>query len=69
MTVTPAKGLTQPVEGGDNNTWGSLLNTDLSLIDSALGATGFSDSIEIVGTWDLSPGERPNSGGERDSLR
>jgi hypothetical protein len=25
-----------------------------------------SASIEIVGTWDLSPRERPNSGGERE---
>jgi hypothetical protein len=37
--TTPAKGLTQPTVGADNNTWGGLLNIDLSLIDSALGGT------------------------------
>ncbi len=36
---TPAKGLTQPVVGGDNNIWGNLLNTNISLIDNALGGT------------------------------
>ena len=45
--TTPAKGLTQPQVGGDNNVWGGLLNTDLSLIDSALGGTV---SIAISGT-------------------
>src|ERR1700733_6512326 len=47
MTATPAKGLTQPQVGGDNNAWGGELNTDLSLIDSALGGTV---SISISGT-------------------
>jgi microcystin-dependent protein len=37
--VTPYKGLTEPTVGADNNTWGGLLNTDLSLIDTAFGGT------------------------------
>ena len=37
--TTPAKGLTQPTVGGDNNTWGGLLNTNFAQIDSALGGT------------------------------
>ena len=45
--VTPAKGLTEPTVGADNNTWGGILNTDFSLIDSALGGTV---SISISGT-------------------
>src|ERR1700733_4640232 len=45
--VTPFKALTEPTVGGDNNTWGGILNTDFSLIDSALGGTV---SIAISGT-------------------
>jgi hypothetical protein len=51
--TTPAKNLTQPTVGGDNNTWGGLLNTDLALIDSALGGTvgiSISGSITLNGT-------------------
>lgn len=59
--TTPAKGLTQPTVGEDNNTWGGLLNTDLSLIDSALGGTV---SISISGNITLSGGQAQNTGYE-----
>ena len=51
--VTPAKGLTEPTIGSDNNIWGGILNTDLSLIDSALGGTlakSISTSVSLTGT-------------------
>lgn len=47
------KGLTQPTVGGDNSAWGGLLNTDLSLIDSALGGTlakSISGSVTLTST-------------------
>jgi hypothetical protein len=59
--TTPAKGLTQPTVGGDNNTWGGLLNTDLSLIDSALGGTL---SLSISGNTTLNSTQAENTGYE-----
>lgn len=59
MTTTPAKGLTQPVVGGDNNTWGALLNTNLSLIDSSLGGTLI---LSISGNVTLNTTQTQNSG-------
>jgi hypothetical protein len=38
-TPTPILGLTVPTVGGDNNTWGTELNNNLSIID-LLGAQG-----------------------------
>jgi hypothetical protein len=57
--TTPAKGLTQPQVGGDNNTWGGLLNTNLSLIDSALGGNL---SLSISGNTTLNPTQAQNGG-------
>jgi hypothetical protein len=59
--VTPYKGLTEPTVGGDNNTWGGLLNTDLSLIDSALGGTLV---LSISGNTTLTSTQTENSGYE-----
>jgi hypothetical protein len=59
--TTPAKGLTQPTVGGDNNTWGGLLNTDLALIDSAFGGTL---AKSISGNTTLSSTEAQNTGYE-----
>jgi Pectate lyase superfamily protein/Periplasmic copper-binding protein (NosD) len=61
MTTTPAKGLTQPLVGGDNNTWGGELNTDLALIDTALGGTL---AKSISGNVTLSSTEAQNTGYE-----
>lgn len=38
-TITPNKQLTEPTPGGDGSTWPTIINTDLGLIDSALGGT------------------------------
>jgi len=59
--TTPAKGLTQPQVGGDNNTWGGLINADLSLIDSALGGTV---SVAISGNTTLTTSQVENTGYE-----
>jgi hypothetical protein len=59
--TTPAKGLTQPTVGSDNNTWGGLLNTDLSLIDSALGGTL---ALSISGDTTLTSTQAQNTGYE-----
>lgn len=39
MTTTTNRGYTLPILGGSTNVWGSLLNGDLTLIDSNLGGT------------------------------
>jgi hypothetical protein len=57
--TTPAKGLTQPQVGGDNNAWGGLLNTDLSLIDTALGGTL---TLSISGNTTLTTTQVENTG-------
>src|SRR5580700_7043241 len=59
--TTPAKGLTQPTVGGDNNTWGGLLNADLALIDSALGGTLI---LSISGNTVLTTTQTRNTGYE-----
>lgn len=59
--TTPAKGLTQPTVGGDTNAWGGLLNTNLALIDSALGGTA---GITISGNTTLTGTQVQNSGFE-----
>src|SRR5580658_5923489 len=56
---TPAKGLTQPQVGGDNNEWGYLLNTDLALIDSALGGTL---ALSVSGNTTLNNTQVENTG-------
>lgn len=61
MTTTPAKGLTQPQVNGDNNTWGALLNTDLAIIDSALGGTL---ALSITGNTTLTSTQAQNAGYE-----
>lgn len=58
---TPAKGLTQPQVGGDNNTWGNLLNTNLALIDTALGGTL---ALSISGNTTLNSTQIQNTGYE-----
>lgn len=57
--TTPAKGLTQPTVGGDSNIWGGLLNTDLSLIDTALGGTL---ALSISGNTTLTSTQIQNTG-------
>lgn len=47
MTTTTNKNLTLPVIGGSTNSWGSLLNGDLALIDSAFGGAA---SISVAGS-------------------
>src|ERR1700733_7373894 len=59
--TTPAKNLTQPTVGGDDNTWGGLLNTDLALIDSALGGTL---ALSISGNTTLTTTQAQNTGYE-----
>ena len=59
MTTTPAKGLSQPNIGGDNNTWGALLNAGIALIDNALGGTA---TKSISGNITLSTTEAQNTG-------
>ncbi|HWB48358.1 MAG TPA: hypothetical protein VG651_04550 [Stellaceae bacterium] len=59
MTTTPAKGLTQPTVGGDNNTWGNLLNANMSVVDSALGGTL---SLTISGNTALTTPQVQNAG-------
>ena len=50
--VTPNKGLTEPTVGGDNGTWGGILNTDLGLVDTAFG--GVTNLSSTGGTLALS---------------
>ena len=59
--TTPTKGLTQPQVGGDNNAWGGLLNTNLSLIDSAIGGML---SLSVSGNTTLSSTQAQNAGYE-----
>jgi hypothetical protein len=59
--ITPAKNLTQPLVGGDNNAWGGLLNTNLSLIDTALGGTL---ALSISGNTTLNTTQIENTGYE-----
>ncbi|MHB8284010.1 MAG: hypothetical protein ACYDD1_04970, partial [Caulobacteraceae bacterium] len=35
--LTPVLGLSLPVVGGDDDTWGTTINDDLTLIDTAMG--------------------------------
>jgi hypothetical protein len=56
---TPAKGLTQPTIGGDNNTWGNILNTNLSLLDNAIGGTV---AVSISGNTILTDTQIQNGG-------
>src|SRR5690242_3107389 len=58
-TLTPAKGLTQQTIGANNNTWGTILNNTLGLIDSALGGTL---AKAISGDTTLTSTEVQNSG-------
>ena len=37
--VTTNKGLTEPTVGGDSGTWGNILNTDIGILDAALGGS------------------------------
>lgn len=39
-STTPNLGLTKPTVGGDDNTWGTLLNKDLDIIDEFAGQVG-----------------------------
>jgi hypothetical protein len=56
--ITPNKGLTQPQIGIDTN-WASLLNTDLSLIDTVLGGTL---TLSVSGNTTLSATRAENTG-------
>ena len=57
--LTPAKGLTQQTVGGNDNTWGGVLNTTLGLIDSALGV---SLNLTLTGSVTLTSTQLQNSG-------
>ena len=50
MSLTPTIGLTLPVIGGDENTWGNELNGNLSIIDllGAAGIFGVASNFTVV---------------------
>lgn len=59
--TTPAKSLTLPALGDDENVWGNDINGDLSLIDSALGGTL---ALTISGNTTLTRTQVENTGYE-----
>jgi hypothetical protein len=57
--LTPTKGLTIPTVGADDNIWGTILNSTIELIDSALGGT---ITVSIVGNTVLTTTQAQNAG-------
>lgn len=53
--LTPILGLTPPTIGGDNNTWGSELNGDLTILDSLGAVQVVSTAIDYVAAVGVSP--------------
>ncbi len=55
MTLTTNLGLTEPLVGGDSDTWGDELNADLVLLDAFAGrlTTGAEASVVAASTCDI----------------
>lgn len=48
MTTTPNLGMTEPLVGGDSDTWGGELNADLVLLDAFAGKLLPGDEVDVA---------------------